>query len=135
MELDRYKPAARLLVRISAVSAAVGVLYLSLASMPDLVSAPFNDKVNHFIAYATLAVLFTGAQKRPVAYLATMAALIAYGVAIEWLQAVGGNGRQASLLDAAANTAGVVAGSAFSYLARHALRAYSAATTSSTGTS
>ena len=135
MELSRHKSRARIAFRSGAILAALAVLVLSLVAAPQIAGANANDKLNHFIAYAALAVLFTGAQKRPVAYILTAAALILYGLGLEGLQGVTPGGRQTSWADAGANTLGVIAGCFAAWIARRALLAYSAATASSVGTS
>jgi VanZ family protein len=85
------------------------VLYLSLApiSQPPL---PTNfDKVEHALAYACLAVWFTGLVARPHYWMAALA-LAVFGMGIELLQAAMPFGRQGDPWDMVANVTGIGVG-------------------------
>lgn len=109
--MNNVKPRLRAGLLLGAVVALAGVSWLSLSGTPTIPVGPkLDDKVNHFIAYATLAFLFAGSQKRPVAYVLTAAVLVIYGVGIEAAQGLMGQGREASFWDAVANCLGIAAG-------------------------
>jgi VanZ family protein len=67
------------------------------------------DKLEHFSAYALLAVWFSGLVSRG-RYWAVAAGLAALGVLLEMLQQAMHLGRQADVMDVAANVAGICAG-------------------------
>ena len=74
------------------------------------VPGPENlDKIEHFSTYALLAVWFTGLVPRE-RYWTVAAGLAAFGVLMEALQQVTHLGRQADVLDVAANVGGICAG-------------------------
>ena len=82
------------------------VVWGSLTPNPPTVDVSNADKVQHFAAYAGLAVLAFLALRR--ASLRAAAALILFGVGVEVAQAATALGRQGSWLDAVANSAGVL---------------------------
>lgn len=88
---------------------AIAIAILSLKPGSDTLSVNLNDKLGHFIAYLALAAAATVAVRgRWPCRLA--AGLIAYGLALEAAQMIMPFGRDSSWLDAAANSAGVLAG-------------------------
>jgi VanZ family protein len=96
-------PRTRLLVLI------FGLKGVALALMESLVSGqqvPL-DKMIHFAGYFTLAMTFVLAL-RPMLFVPGLAGLVAMGIAIEFLQRY--TGRSFDMMDAYANTLGVVVG-------------------------
>ena len=85
------------------------VVWGSLMPGPDLPGPPNVDKLEHASAYALLAVWFTGLVPRN-RYAAIAAALVGFGVLMEFLQQAMQLGRQADALDVAANAVGIGAG-------------------------
>jgi VanZ family protein len=69
----------------------------------------FNDKLEHFAAYALLSLWFAGIYPRS-RYVAIAVGLFAMGIVIEGLQGTMHLGRQADLRDVIANTAGILIG-------------------------
>lgn len=67
-----------------------------------------SDKVLHASTFALLAVWFSGQYRRP-SYLRVAAALLVFGLLIEFCQFLVGY-RQADWLDMAANTIGIILG-------------------------
>ena len=99
---------------------AVAVLVLALA--PDAGAQHFGwgwDKANHAFAFAVLCLLGTVAWPRRT--LRLLAALLAYGVAIELLQSLTA-GRHADWRDMVANAAGLALAWAVASAARRFLR-------------
>jgi VanZ family protein len=96
---------APLPAKIAILGVCLGVLsWLSLAPTQELPSVSMSDKMEHSIAYAVLTAvtfaLFPGRLALGVA------GCMAFGVAIEILQATMGFGRQGDWRDAAANASG-----------------------------
>jgi len=110
------KPPSRA-VRLALFSAGcLLVAWLSLMPAEELPPGGLSDKSEHFIAYAALAML--GAWAFPARVLRVAAALAAFGVGVEILQATMGLGRQGDPVDALANTIGVAVGLALWRLLR-----------------
>ena len=113
-ELPTLKPAARpnkhagprgWALALFAVAMA-GVIWGELSPAAPSLSVSNIDKLQHFGAYALLAALaFLGCRTRS---WRVALALVGLGVALEFAQGALDQGRDASLLDALANTAGVV---------------------------
>lgn len=82
------------------------VLWGSLTPNPPTVDVSNADKVQHFAAYAGLAVLAFLALRR--ASLRAAVALMLFGVGVEVAQAATAQGREGSWLDAIANSAGIL---------------------------
>ena len=81
----------------------------SLLPARDLPAFGISDKVEHAVAYALLAFWFASVMaRRDFVYLAL--ALLAFGGGIEIAQGLMGLGREADLLDLAADGVGIVAG-------------------------
>lgn len=92
--------------RVAAVICAGAIAFLSLGPPPQAVAAPGSDKLGHMLAYFALTSLMLTAW--PGSRWQLPAALaFAYGAMMEVGQALGPHGREASLLDLAANAAGV----------------------------
>jgi len=85
------------------------VVWASLMPGPDVPGPPNFDKLEHVSAYALLAVWFTGLLPRN-RYAALAVALLGLGVLMEFLQRAMQLGRQADVLDVAANVVGIGAG-------------------------
>jgi VanZ family protein len=95
----------------------VTVLYLSLAPLNIPAELPTHfDKVEHAVAYVFLAVWFTGLVARP-RYWRVVAALVAFGLTIEFLQAAMPYGRQGDPWDVLANITGIGVGLAIASVA------------------
>ena len=89
--------------------ALLAVLVLSMSPGVAVKVIPASDKVMHFIAFLVLTVLLWSAYKLPKPYITSILILGAFGFAIELLQYFVPYLRF-SLLDFAADVAGVVAG-------------------------
>ena len=88
----------------------VAVLVVSLAPLSVPASLPTHfDKLEHALAYAGLAVWFTGIVTRSRYWLVALA-LTTFGLVIEFVQAVMPFGRYGDPLDLLANVAGIGAG-------------------------
>jgi len=100
--------------------ACTGVLAASLVPQATLPEAGVSDKVEHFVAYAGLAILgawaFTHRMGR------VTAGLIVGGVGVEILQATMPFGRQGDVIDAFANSLGVALGMGLALLIVRARR-------------
>ena len=81
----------------------------SLMPGSDVPGPAYLDKAEHMAAYALLALWFSGLVSRS-RYWAVAAALAALGVLMELLQQAMHLGRQADVMDVAANVAGIGAG-------------------------
>lgn len=88
------------------------VVTASLMPAQNLPPPPFAgvDKVEHFLAYAALSIYAVMLFARMRAQALSAAALIALGVALEFVQASMSNDRAGDSADALANTLGVLAG-------------------------
>ena len=86
----------------------VVVLVASLVPASSLPQVTLSDKIEHFLAYAVLAVL--GARALPGRPWLLAIVLAANGVGVEILQQAMALGRQGEVLDALANTLGIAAG-------------------------
>ena len=92
---------------LASVVLVVTVLYLSLAPLNIPAGLPTNfDKVEHAAAYVFLAVWFTGLVARP-RYWRVVAALVVFGLTIEFLQAAMPFGRHGDPWDVLANVTGI----------------------------
>lgn len=82
----------------------------SLVPIQQLPKPPgVNDKMEHFAAYALLALWFAGIYPRS-RYAVIAVGLFVLGIAIEWAQGAMHLGRQADLRDVVANSVGIAAG-------------------------
>ncbi len=88
---------------------------VSLLPAETLSGASFNDKIAHFLCYALFALLAAALNFSVRRYLFVCLALAIYGLLLEGAQSLV-PGRESSLLDALANTAGV----AFTYISLYA---------------
>jgi VanZ family protein len=89
-----------------------GVIFGSLMPGPPGPDVGHFDKLEHALAYAVLAVWFTGISLRA-NYRKVAVALAGLGVAIEFLQQAMPYGRIADPWDLAANVLGIAAGVTF----------------------
>ena len=95
----------------------VTVLYLSLAPLNIPAELPTHfDKVEHAAAYVFLVMWFTGLVARP-RYWRVVAALVVFGLTIEFLQAAMPFGRQGDPWDVLANVTGIGVGLAIASVA------------------
>jgi VanZ family protein len=90
------------------VIACAVVAVLSLVPQDELPATDVSDKIEHFVAYAGLALL--GLWAFPSRWRRLAMGLIAGGILMEVLQATLPFNRQGDVLDALANSAGVVIG-------------------------
>jgi VanZ family protein len=103
----RTAPWRKLLLVLAAV-----VALLSLMPMPPQTASLGWDKANHLLAFAALAVCAVfGFRGRRAALWAVLAALLAFGAAIELLQQLVPN-RQAEWADLLADALGIALGAA-----------------------
>ena len=86
----------------------IAVLVASLLPTSALPEVRLSDKIEHFVAYAVLAVL--GGKAFPARPWLLATALAANGVGVEFLQHAMALGRQGEVLDTLANTLGIAAG-------------------------
>lgn len=82
---------------------------------------PMSDKALHAITFASVGCL-AGVLVRPA--LLVLAGLMAFGLGIEILQAVGGAGREGDVRDLMANTVGLAAAGAFVLAMRWTLKRF-----------
>jgi hypothetical protein len=81
----------------------------SLLPVQNIPQVQTSDKVQHFAAYALLAVWFAGIYPRG-RYPLIAGGLFILGVGIEWAQGAMGLGRQADPMDVVANASGIAFG-------------------------
>lgn len=120
MTLRPILHAARIAAAILFWPALTGVVAGSL--VPEGIDVEVGDKLQHFAAYFVLAAIgASAARSRELAMLAVLA-LVLVGGAVEIAQ-IFVPGREASLLDALANTGGAVMGALAARLVVETLRA------------
>lgn len=90
------------------VAACATIAWLSLAPTKAIPQVSMSDKIEHSLAYLGLALI--GAFAFPERLRRLAAGLFLGGVAVEFLQAAMGLGRQGDPLDALANTLGIATG-------------------------
>jgi VanZ family protein len=100
------------LFRISLVFVFLGITILSLLPPKSGVELGEHDKINHFIAYSVLSLNFGIVVANFRKHLIGVPLLIAYGLLMEFMQGFV-PGREPSLLDALANSGGVILGFVF----------------------
>jgi len=88
---------------------ATAITVASLVPARDLPPLGVSDKVEHAVAYLLLAFWFASVMTRR-DYVYLILALLAFGGGIEIAQGLMGLGREADLLDLAADGAGILAG-------------------------
>jgi len=86
----------------------IGITILSLLPPKSGIEIQSNDKINHFIAYATLAFCGLSAYNGT-KVLRLLLVFVCYGLFMEWMQGLV-PGREQSLYDALANSLGVAIG-------------------------
>lgn len=103
-----YPPSIRRAALAITLLLAALIGYYSLVPPGDAPAPDISDKIRHFAAYAALAVPASMwfAPRR----LAALGAVAGFGALMEVAQGLAGTGREASILDALANTAGAGAG-------------------------
>jgi VanZ family protein len=99
----------RVLANAAFVIGVVLLIILSLAPAQDLPKSQLNDKWSHIIAYAILMAAFGVGSLKWRRCIVGALVVFALGVALEGLQSLV-PGREASLLDVAANSIGVFVG-------------------------
>lgn len=109
-----FRPPFQLIRRLAMVASllvAVIIAYLSLMPVNEGPAPVFTDKINHFLAYAGLAAPLTLAL-HPKRWLSVVIVATVYGIGLEFAQAAGDAGREASVLDSVANFLGALFGAA-----------------------
>lgn len=109
MSAARRPAVIRVFSALAAIGIAVIIAYLSLMPVENSPAPKLWDKLNHFIAYVGLAAPLALAL-HPRRWVWAFLAAGAYGIALEFAQALGEAGRQASTLDAVANFLGALLG-------------------------
>ncbi|MBY9066654.1 VanZ family protein [Hyphomonas sp. WL0036] len=99
----------RRLAAFAALVVGIIIAHLSLVPAGDVPAPQISDKIRHFAAYAGLAAPLALAL-HPKRWLAAAIAATAFGVALEFAQAMGEAGREGSALDALANMLGAFLG-------------------------
>lgn len=112
---DLHRPFFRQLAVAVSITLCALIAYLSLAPASGLPTAQWSDKVNHFIAYASLGVPLAIALGKE-RWLAAIAIATAYGAFMELAQGSLTAGRTADLIDGIANALGACAGVAIGYV-------------------
>jgi VanZ family protein len=92
---------------------ALAILF-SLLPAQELPKTGINDKWEHFVAYATMALWFAGIYPRS-RYVVIALGLFALGVSIEFAQGAMGLGRMRDYHDVIANSIGIVIGMALAF--------------------
>ena len=94
----------------------LGWIFVALATLASIVPPQnlptppsLNDKVEHIVGYALLALWFAGIYPRS-RYLLIAGSLLAMGLAIEWVQGAMHVGRSADWRDVIANITGIAVG-------------------------
>lgn len=103
-----YPPHIRRAAAIIAALLALLIAYFSLVPPGETPAPQISDKIRHFGAYAMLAIptaMWLAPRRIAPAVIVAM-----WGIAMEIAQGLAGTGREASLGDALANTAGAGAG-------------------------
>jgi len=101
------------------------VLWLSLAPGESLPAVNLWDKAKHAAAYFVL--MLAGGFAFPERLWRGAAILFVLGIGIEWLQMVMDLGRQGEVLDAVANSVGIIAGLGLALAIREAIKVKSRA--------
>lgn len=102
--------------RWALVAALLWTAVVSLVPVQSLPSVGIRDKVAHAFTYAVLMTLALKAALMPRAWQAGGMVML-FGLAIEWLQGLGGY-RSAEFLDAVANLVGILAAGGAAWVAR-----------------
>ena len=103
-----YPPLIRRAAAIIAALLALLIAYFSLVPPGETPAPQISDKIRHFGAYAMLAIP-TAMWLAPRRIVPAVVVAI-WGIAMEIAQGLAGTGREASLIDALANTLGACAG-------------------------
>ena len=103
-------------VRLAFQVAAAAVLFLTLSPVPEVPGVLGNDKLQHALAFAALALLGSLGWPRQMA--AISLGLLFFGALIEGVQGLEVIGRERSLLDFAADAVGILTGTTIAALMR-----------------
>lgn len=107
-------------MRLRIAILALYALALGVGSLITLGAPPgvgHVDKLLHFLAYAAFALLAYAASATPRQFALLCLGIVAYGIALEWLQSLTPT-RSLSAADALANAAGVAAAAGFAVIRR-----------------
>jgi VanZ family protein len=85
-----------------------------LSLTPAVVNIGGSDKLGHFLAYATLSMIFSVIIRQRISLLWILLSLILFGILMEYLQGLSGY-RYADPKDALANSIGVIFGLLFHF--------------------
>ncbi|RAN33767.1 VanZ family protein [Hyphomonas pacifica] len=99
----------RALAVIATIILIIVIAHLSLSPAADVPAPQVSDKVKHFAAYFVLAGTLATAFGPKRGIYALIVAIL-YGLAMEVAQDMGDAGREGSIADALANTAGAACG-------------------------
>ena len=99
----------------SFVVVVLGIGVLSLIPPKSGIDLGDHDKWNHFLAYSALALNWTILKSNQKVFWLGLGACFLYGLILEFLQGFV-PGRESSLMDALANTCGILIGSSVGYL-------------------
>ena len=99
----------------SFVSVCIGIGILSLIPPSSGIELGDHDKWNHLTAYTVLALNWSLLKTNQKVYWIGIIACFLYGLLLEYLQGFV-PGRESSLMDALANTGGIVIGSAIGHI-------------------
>lgn len=100
---------------LSFVVVLTGIGVLSLMPPSSGIELGEHDKWNHFIAYSTLALNWTFLKSNQKVFWLGLGTCFLYGLILEFLQGFI-PGRESSIMDALANTGGILIGSAIGYI-------------------
>lgn len=103
------------LIVLSALAVFLVITVLSLLPPKSGMEIPTNDKVGHFLAYATFSFNLCLLVTRNKQFIWILTFAVCYGILIEFLQGFI-PGRQPSFLDIVANSSGVLIGAIVYYL-------------------
>lgn len=106
--------ARRWLPRLALAGTIAAILVITLLSLlpgSDVPGVHWSDKISHLVAYTALAGAAIVARRSLGAWQVILL-VVAYGLVIEVAQGLMPYGREASFLDAIANTAGALVGAA-----------------------
>ncbi|HAY08260.1 MAG TPA: VanZ family protein [Hyphomonas sp.] len=109
-----YPPHIRRAASVIAALLAVLIAYFSLVPPGETPAPQISDKIRHFGAYVMLAI--PAAMWLAPRRIAPAVIVAAWGIVLEIAQGLAGTGREASIGDALANTAGACAGVFFIWM-------------------
>lgn len=109
-----YPPHIRRAASVIAALLAVLIAYFSLVPPGETPAPQISDKIRHFGAYVMLAI--PAAMWLAPRRIAPAVIVAVWGIVLEIAQGLAGTGREASIGDALANTAGACAGVFFIWM-------------------